>query len=76
MVNIPDLNRNVFMLKGALAECGYDWWWHSFTGHHSVTGESKAFFIEFLPAIPRWAVRNPFWGSYRKISARIASLLT
>ena len=48
MVNISDLNRNAFMLKGALAACGYDWWWHSFTGHHSVTGEGKAFFTEFF----------------------------
>lgn len=62
MVNISDLNRNVFMLKGALAQCGYDWWWHSFTGRHSVTGEEKAFFIEFFTCNPALGGVEPILG--------------
>ncbi len=46
--NRPDINRNAFMLKGDLAENGYDWWWHSFTGHNAKTGEEKSFFIAFF----------------------------
>ena len=62
MVNIRDLNRNAFMLKGALSECGYDWWWHSFTGRHSVTGEEKAFFIEFFTCNPALGGAQPILG--------------
>ena len=62
MVNISDLNRNAFMLKGALAECGYDWWWHSFTGRHNVTGEEKAFFIEFFTCNPALGSAEPILG--------------
>lgn len=29
MFNKSDLSRDAFMLKGDLADCGYDWWWHS-----------------------------------------------
>ena len=47
-----DLSRNYYMLGGALASHGYDWWWHSFTGHHRQTGESKAFFIEYFVCNP------------------------
>ena len=42
--NHSDILRDEFMLKGALASEGYDWWWHSFTGHNAKTGEEKAFF--------------------------------
>lgn len=48
MLNKHDISRNACQLFGAQAKCGYDWWWHSFTGHHAVTGEEKAFFIEFF----------------------------
>lgn len=47
-MNRSDLKRNMFMLKGPLARRGYDWWWHSFTGYHHVTGEAKTFFIEYF----------------------------
>ena len=45
--NHSDILRDEFMLHGGLAEQGYDWWWHSFTGHNEKTGEEKAFFVEF-----------------------------
>jgi len=37
--NHSDVSRNKFMLHGKLAEQGYDWWWHSFTAHHSKRRE-------------------------------------
>lgn len=45
-------DRNQFMLTGALARQGYDWWWHNFTGRHAVTGVEKAFFIEYFVCNP------------------------
>lgn len=51
-MNISDLSRNHYMLKGDLAFLGYDWWWHSFTGYHHETGEAKGFFIEYYVCNP------------------------
>lgn len=50
------------MLKGSLAKCGYDWWWHSFTGVHEETGEEKAFFIEFFTCNPARGGDEPVFG--------------
>ena len=50
--NHSDVSRNKFMLHGKLAEQGFDWWWHSFTAHHSKTGEERAFFVEFFTINP------------------------
>ncbi len=47
-MNKSDLTRNQYQLKGKLSKEGYDWWWHNFTGVHSVTGEIKAFYIEYF----------------------------
>lgn len=62
MVNKSDLKRNAFMLTGGLAECGYDWWWHSFTGHHAKTGEEKSFFVEFFTCNPALGEETPVFG--------------
>ena len=62
MVNISDKKRDAFMLKGGLAECGYDWWWHSFTGHNSITGREKGFFIEFFTCNPALGGDEPILG--------------
>ena len=43
-----DIKRNACQLFGRQAKCGYDWWWHSFTAQNAVTGEEKAFYIEFF----------------------------
>ena len=43
-----DVSRDQFMLSGSLADQGYDWWWHSFTGRNARTGEERAFFVEFF----------------------------
>lgn len=64
--NIPDINRNCFMLKGALAQEGYDWWWHSFTGHHAETGEEKSFFIEFFTVNPALGGEKPVFGQLKE----------
>lgn len=57
-----DLSRNRFMLNGSFAKCGYDWWWHSFTGREESTGEEKAFFIEFFTCNPALAKSEPTFG--------------
>jgi len=54
-----DISRDRYMLTGPLARNGYDWWWHSFTGHHAETGEPRAFFVEYFvinPALSPGAV--------------------
>lgn len=60
--NHSDILRNNFMLKGDLASEGYDWWWHSFTGHNKKTGEEKAFFIEFFTINPELGGDEPVFG--------------
>ena len=60
--NVHDLSRDKFMLVGGLAEAGYDWWWHSFTGRHAQTGEEKSFFIEFFTCNPGLGGPEPVLG--------------
>ncbi len=62
MFNKHDLNRNSFMLKGPLAHCGYDWWWHSFTAQDAITGKDKPFFIEFFLCNPALGEDKPVLG--------------
>ena len=50
--NTKDAARNQYMLTGALARQGYDWWWHSFTAINEKTGAEKPFFIEFIVCNP------------------------
>jgi len=45
-------DRNAYMLTGALARRGYDWWWHSFTGFDAITAEARSFFIEYFSINP------------------------
>lgn len=52
MLEKNNLSRNLYMLKGPLAQRGYDWWWHNFTGYHKETGEPKSFFIEYFVCNP------------------------
>lgn len=60
--NHSDILRDEFMLHGGLAEQGYDWWWHSFTGHNEKTGEEKAFFVEFFTINPGLGGPEPVFG--------------
>ena len=62
MFNKHDLKRNEWMLTGKFAKCGYDWWWHSFTGINEKTGEEKPFFIEFFTCNPKLAKNSPTFG--------------
>lgn len=62
MFNKSDIHRNGFMLKDGFAQCGYDWWWHSFTGHDEITGEEKGFFIEFFTCNPALGEDEPILG--------------
>ncbi len=57
-----DITRNACMLRGPLAWCGYDWWWHSFTAQDEETGEDKAFFIEYFICNPALGGDEPVLG--------------
>lgn len=58
-MNKSDISRDYFMLKGPLARKGYDWWWHSFTAEHAVTGARKSFYIEYFLCNPALAQSEP-----------------
>lgn len=60
--NRHDISRDVPMLEGDFARNGYDWWWHSFTGHAEDTGEEKSFFIEFFTINPALGGPEPVYG--------------
>ncbi len=68
-MNQSDLKRNAYMLRGSLARKGYMRWWHSFSGVHTETGESRTFFIEFFLINPALGGDMPILGRhpyYRK----------
>lgn len=54
-MNKSDITRDYCMLQGPLAKKGYDWWWHSFTAYHKVTGDPKTFYIEYFLCNPALA---------------------
>ena len=62
MFDQSDISRDAFMLKGALAKKGYDWWWHCFTGINDRTGEERQFFIEFYTINPALGGKEPVFG--------------
>ena len=62
MFNRRDITRDACMLHGPLAHRGYDWWWHSFTAQDALTGEDKAFFIEFFLINPALGEAEPVLG--------------
>ena len=62
MFHRHDISRNQMMLTGRQGKCGYDWWWHSFTGRHEKSGEEKAFFIEFFLCNPALGGDVPVLG--------------
>lgn len=57
-----DITRDAFQLHGPLRNCGYDWWWHSFTAQDVLTGEDQPFFIEFYVCNPGLAEEYPVLG--------------
>ncbi len=60
--NVQDQEKNKYMLEGDLAEEGYDWWWHSFTGYNKKTGEPKSFFIEYYLINPALGGSDVVYG--------------
>lgn len=63
-MNKSDITRDRYMLKGKLAQKGYDWWWHNFTAYHHVTGEPRAFFIEYF-------ICNPALGTTKAVLGQL-----
>jgi hypothetical protein len=56
------MSRNGYMMKGALARRGYDWWWHSLVGADRETGELRPFFIEYYIINPALGGKTPVLG--------------
>lgn len=50
------------MLSGRLGRCGYDRWWHSFTGISKETGEKRVFFLEYCIVNPELGSKKPIMG--------------
>lgn len=42
-MNLSDLKRNAYMLRGSDAKRGYMRWWHSFQGVCPTTQETRTF---------------------------------
>ena len=59
MANISAVSRDEWMLRGPLAQKGYDWWWHSLTAENEKTGEKKPFYVEFFTCNPDYAEKEP-----------------
>ncbi|ORX63567.1 hypothetical protein BCR32DRAFT_298385 [Anaeromyces robustus] len=66
MFDKKDIRRNEYQLTRGQAKCGYDWWWHSFTGKNEITGEEKAFFIEFFLCNPSTGDEEPIFGQLKE----------
>lgn len=62
MFNKHDISRDAYMLTKGQAKCGYDWWWHSFTGYEKETNKEKSFFIEFFLCNPALGKKEPVLG--------------
>lgn len=61
-----DIRRDACQLFGRQANCGYDWWWHSFTAQNAKTGEKQAFYIEFFLCNPALGAKEPIFGDSKK----------
>lgn len=70
MFSKHDISRNAFMLTKGFAKCGYDWWWHSFTGINDQTGEAQPFFIEFFICNPDLGGEFPIFGQLPENKAK------
>ena len=47
-MNLSDVSRNAYMLRGSLAKKGYMRWWHSFRGTCAENGLIRTFFVEYF----------------------------
>ena len=57
-------SRNGYMLSGARARRGYDWWWHSFVAVNEKTGERRPYFIEYY-------IINPDLGATEAVPGQL-----
>ena len=73
--NKHDITRDACQLYGPQAHQGYDWWWHSFTGHDAETGEAKPFFIEFFLCNPALGADEPVFGQVPSKPAKPSYLM-
>lgn len=60
MFNKSDISRDEFMLTKGQAKCGYDWWWHSFTGHNEKQVKKNHFLLSFFFVIQQVVKMNLF----------------
>ena len=68
--NKHDITRDECQLFDKQAMCGYDWWWHSLTGHDVETGEERPFFIEFFLCNPAQGSAEPQFGQLKENRAK------
>lgn len=61
-MNISDLKRNAYMLRGSDAKRGYMRWWHSFQGVCPTTQETRTFFVEYSILNPALGAAQPILG--------------
>lgn len=63
-MNISDLKRNAYMLRGSDAKRGYMRWWHSFQGVCPTTQETRTFFVEYSILNPALGAAQPILGQH------------
>ena len=66
-MNLSDLKRNAYMLRGSDAKRGYMRWWHSFQGVCPTTQETRTFFVEY-------SILNPALGTTQAFSLRTVTV--
>lgn len=60
------MSKNGYRLTGSLKNNGYDWWWHSFVGKDSASGELRPFFIEYYVINPGLWKGNIVYGQIKE----------
>jgi hypothetical protein len=60
-----NMSKNGYKLTGTTKKNGYDWWWHSFVGKDSLTGELRPFFIEYYVINPGLWKGNIVYGQLK-----------
>ena len=63
-MNLSDLKRNAYMLRGSDAKRGYMRWWHSFQGVCPATQETRTFFVEYSILNPALGAAQPILGQH------------
>ena len=63
-MNLSDLKRNAYMLRGSHTKKGYVRWWHCFTGVCPDTQETRTFFVEYFIINPGLGGDQPILGQH------------